>query len=248
MTDESTARDTQGSRRLRWNLLRALLGVVVVGLVVSGFIVFGRGAGDGPIEKAESVFDPPTDLAAQREDVLAASRTFVQRFNSYGPDLLNDSGKMPDYAAVGELMTPKFRTVFDKNVGYAEQTVAETGISRKGTVYGVGVASMDADSAEALVAGTVEFSYPNPEDSDEEITFEPRRFRYQVSLVRVDGKWLVDDLDDVDDSLPSFGEASIPETGAPGGTPTEQPSGSPSGGPSGSPSPESGSPGTGETR
>ncbi|UUW91802.1 hypothetical protein [Pimelobacter simplex] len=212
--------------------MAVLLGVLVASLGVTAWVVVDKADGD-----LGSLRHPPKDETAQREKALAAARTFVQRFNTYGPGLLDSAGKMPDYAAVGGLMTAKFRTVFDKNVGYAEETVKQTQIDRTGTPYAVGIASIDADSAQVLVAGVVEFSYPDPKKAGERIPFEPLRFRYEVSLVKQDGRWLVDDLDDVDDELPSFGEASIPQGGAPSPAPSggAGPSGTPSGSPTGSP-------------
>lgn len=151
----------------------------------------------------------------------------MTRFNTYGPDLLDDQGTMPDYAAVADLMTARFADVFTENVGYAEETVKQLGASREATVWGVGVATHDVDSAQVLVAGTVELSYPAPDPGagdddatgDDErgdgegprLTSGPQRFRYEVSLVQVEGRWLVDDLDDVDDGLPPFSQPSIPE-------------------------------------
>lgn len=229
---------------LRWSVIGLLLAVVVAALGVSVWTLVDKGAGSNPGEKLDSLIDPPRDETADREKALAAARTFVQRFNTYGPDLLDAAGKMPDYAGVGRLMTAKFRTVFDKNVGYAEETVKQTQIDRVGTPYAVGVASIDDDSAELLVAGVVEFSYPDPSDSAQRIPFEPLRFRYEVSLVKQGGTWLVDDLDDLDDELPSFGEASIPEGGPPVGQPSGQPSGQPT--PSSEQPSDGSSPSTGE--
>lgn len=220
------------SATLRWSVIGLLLGVVVAALGVSVWTLVDKGAGSNPGERLDSLIDPPRDESADRELVLAAGKTFVQRFNTYGPDLLDSAGKMPDYAALGKLMTAKFRTVFDKNVGYAEETVKQTQIDRIGTPYAVGVASIDDDSAELLVAGVVQFSYPSPADGTEDVELEPLRFRYEVSLVKQHGTWLVDDLDDLDDELPSFGEASIPEGGQPSGQPSQQPSQQPSGAPS----------------
>ena len=250
VTEGPTARGILSSHRHRWAVLALLLGVVVAGMGVFSWAIIDRGAGKDPLDRLQSLRDPGPDPAKDREQALAAGRTFVERFNTYGPGMLDDKGKMPSYAAVGELMTAKFRAVFEKNVGYAEQTVVETQIDRVGKPYAVGVASLDADSAEVLVGGIVEFSAPATEGSEEQVKFEPLRFRYQVSMVKIDGRWLVDDLDDLDDALPSFAEASIPEGAAPGGSPTGAPSGSPSSDPSGSggqPSP-SGSGATGESR
>ena len=225
----------------RWGLLGLLVAVVVAALGVSAWTLVDKGAGSNPGERLDSLIDPPRDETADRERAMAAGRTFVQRFNTYGPDLLDDAGKMPDYAAVGKLMTAKFRTVFDKNLGYAEETVKQTQIDRVGTPYAVGVASIDDDSASLLVAGVVEFSYPDPSDATKRIPFEPLRFRYEVSLVKQHGTWLVDDLDDLDDDLPSFGEASIPEGGVPSGSPAPSPSQGPSPDGSQSPSPSASS-------
>ena len=228
-TDGTTGRG--GRAALRWTVLAVLLGVLVAGLVVSALVVFGNGAGPGLGNRVSSVFDPPEDGSRDREEVLAASRTFVQRFNTYGPDMLEESGEMPDYRAVGDLMTAKFRKAFDENLTIAEKAVAETGIDRVATVYGVGISAIDADSATVLVGAEVVSSYPSGDDEDKRVDFEPQRFRYEVSLVRIDGTWVVDDLDDVDDGLPSFANSAsqdaVPEDGA-------SPSGSPSGTPSGS--------------
>lgn len=232
MTADDKATDgTTGTARggaLRWGVLAALLGVLVAGLVVSALVVFGNGAGPGLGNRVSSVFDPPEDPTRDREEVLAASRTFVQRFNSYGPDLLDDAGQMPDYRAVGDLMTAKFRKSFEGALTIAEKTVQQTGIAREATVYGVGISAIDADSATVLVGAEVMSSYPSADNPDERIDFEPQRFRYEVSLVRIDGTWVVDDLDDVDDGLPSYANSTtqdvVPDDG-------QSPSGSPSGAP-----------------
>ena len=78
--------------------------------------------------------------------------------------MLDAEGHLPDYAAVEDLMTPKFGGVFTENIEYAEQTVSQLDVASIGTVYAVGVASQDGDSAEVLVAGTIELSYPVPDE------------------------------------------------------------------------------------
>lgn len=231
-----TADGRPGSTTLRWSILGLLLGVIVACLAWSAWTVLDKGAGGNPAKKVDSLIDPASDPTVEREKALAAGRTFVQRFNTYGPDLLGDDGKMPEYAAITDLMTAKFAKIFESNVGYAEDVVKETGIDRVGTVYAVGAASADVDSAELLVAGIVDFSYPDPGDATKRIDFEPLRFRYQVSLVKLGGEWKVDDLDDLDDELPSFAESSTSGAGSPGGQPSGVPSGQPSDQPSGQPS------------
>ncbi|NHA00696.1 J domain-containing protein [Nocardioides sp. W3-2-3] len=191
--------------------------MLVAGLVVSAIIVFGNGTGSGLGGKIDSVRKPPVSVSKDREQVLAAADTFATRFNTYGPDLLDQQGKMPKYAEVGTLMTAKFRTVFDQNVVLAEKTVSETGIARVANVLGTGISQIDHDSATVLIGTTVDSSYPSPDDPKERIDFAPQRFRYEISLVKVDGSWLVDDLDDLDDGLPSLGRLLGP--GRPPGRP-----------------------------
>jgi hypothetical protein len=229
--------------RVRLILLCAAAVVAVICLVAAGLVFFGRSAGDGLDigDRYASLRDdevPASGTEADREAVMSAARTFVIRFNTYSPDMLDAQNHLPDYEAVSDLMTSKFATVFDKNVRYAELTVQKLGVTRSAKVFAVGVASEDPDSAEVLVAGTAELSYPYPDQlgqqtSDDkgsgdskgapQLSSGPQRFRYQVSLVKVGGKWLVDDLDDVDDGKPSFSQPDNGQT--PGGTGgTAQPS------------------------
>jgi hypothetical protein len=224
---------------LRLIVLCASAVVAVICLVAASLIFFGRSAGDGidladryrSLQDADQVAVSAGE--ADREAVMSAARTFVLRFNTYSPDMLDDKGHLPDYEAISDLMTSKFATVFDKNVRYAELTVQKLGATRSAKVYAVGVASMDSDSAEVLVAGTAELTYPYPKQAGQqtsddkgsgdskgapELTSGPQRFRYEVSLVKVGGKWLVDDLDDVDDGKPPFSQPDDGQT--PGTAPT----------------------------
>ena len=102
-------------------------------------------------------------------------------------------------------------------------------------------------AATLLVAGIREFTYPAPDGGDERISFAPQQFRYEVSLVRADGVWKADDLDDVDDSLPSFSDAADPESSVPNPAPTEGAPGGPSNGATTDPSGKPAQPGQGES-
>ena len=236
-------------------LLAVLVLVIVACLGTIAFVVSTRGSGDSLGDRLSSLKDdevPGNNDNKDREQLLTLSREFATRFNTYDPSMLDDSGHLPDYAAIADLMTPKFGEVFADNVGYAEATVAQGGVASIGTVYAVGVSSLDGDSAEVLVAGTVELSYPYPEEKDgkgdkgddgddpsddpstdpsaeDRLSSGPQRFRYEVSLVKVDGSWLVDDLDDIDDGLPPFSQPSIPQDGSqtPSTDPSQTPTGSP---------------------
>ncbi|KAA1428434.1 hypothetical protein [Nocardioides antri] len=209
-------------------ILAVLVLVTVACLASVTLVVATRGAGDGVGERLRSLKNdevPESDRAEDREEVLALAREFASRFNTYGPEMLDEQGQMPDYAAVQDLMTSKMGTAFEKYRGLVETTVAQWDAASACEVYVAGVASQDEDSAEVLVAGTIQTSLsysrnqdgsPGPgggaEDDDEiRVTDDPKDFRYQVTLVKIDGAWLVDDFDDVDDGLPQFSEPGIPE-------------------------------------
>ncbi len=119
---------------------------------------------------------------------MQVSEQFVLRMGTYGTELLDDTGRMPDYrSGVKELITSKFETSFDSQVVAAEQLVKQSGVSRKADVYATGVSSVDGDSADVLVAGSFL-------DTFKKHPGEPLAIRMEVSLVKVDGDWLVDDF------------------------------------------------------
>jgi hypothetical protein len=135
------------------------------------------------------------DTQAGREEVMAQTEQFMLRMGTYGPDQLDDSGAMPDYReGVKEVITPKFAASFDKEAGAAEQLVAQAGVSRVPDVFATGVSSLDEDSARTLVAGSFTDSYTV---KGKTVDQEPIPFRIEVSLVRIDGEWLVDDFSPV---------------------------------------------------
>ncbi len=123
---------------------------------------------------------------------MSQTRQFMLRMGTYGPDQL-EGGQLPEYRElVTEVITPKFATSFDQSVATAEQIVAQAGVSREAEVFSAGVSTIDADSATALVAGTFTDSYPD--NAGELRPQEPVPFRIQVTLVKTEGEWLVDDF------------------------------------------------------
>ncbi len=175
LTPEEVPPPPTATRWRRLVLLVLLAGLVGGVLTLAWLAVHRTGAAD--------------DAAADREEAMSLSEQFMLRMGTYGPDLLDGQGQMPDYrSGVKELITPKFATSFDTQVGAAEQLVAQSGVSRKAAVYATGVSSIDADSADVLVAGSFTDSYRGKGPG------EPLAVRMQVSLVKVQGDWLVDDF------------------------------------------------------
>lgn len=171
-----------------FGLLVVLLLASVVGLV---WVVVDRQDTDGGGGGLSS------DQADVRDAVRNNTEQFVLRMGTYGPDLLDDKGEMPDYRKrVREMITTKFATSFDESVTVAEQMVAQFALVRKADVFSVGVATLEDDNATALVAGAFTDKYGKG------ATDEPRQFRWQVSLVRVDGEWRVDDYVPVTGATP----------------------------------------------
>lgn len=177
-----------------------LVGLVVVLLASVGlgiWLTATRGA------SALGVQGQVGTRADQIDSVRSQTEQFLLRMGNYGPDLVKD-GKMPDYRSrVDAVITPKFSTSFDQSVTIAEQQ-AKQGVGRQAQVFGVGVKTIDSDSATALVAGSFTPTFPTKKGKS--VQGEPVPFRLEVELVKSGGKWLVDDFNPV--ANPGAGGAS----------------------------------------
>ena len=189
----SATRDPERPPRWRTVLAVALTLVVVACLALLVWLTAGgRATADGGLDHPE-----------EREQVMSMTDQFVKRLGTYSPDMLDDSGQMPDYRdEVREVITPKFAADFDKEVATAEQLVAQGGITRTADVFATAVSSVDDDSARVLVAGAFTDSYSqwsgqgSGQGSGKVRTIdqEPLPFRFTVDLVMIEGEWLVDDF------------------------------------------------------
>ncbi|MBS41674.1 MAG: hypothetical protein CMH83_00590 [Nocardioides sp.] len=212
--------------RTRLLLVVAALVVSVVCLVVLGARLAGA------TDSSASVGDRLRQLVvggeaatsydtATAEEAMSTADQFVLRLNTYGPGDLDDQNAMPDYVArVEEVMTSKFQVDFEENVGVAEQVVAQSGYAREAELTATGVETIDPDSASVLVAASLTSSYPDPDTEGERLQYGPDQLRWQVSLVLVDGTWLVDDYAPV---AAAGGEDLLGGTDAPTDVPTEAP-------------------------
>lgn len=139
--------------------------------------------------------DQETDQRAQTEEdraaAIDAARTFTETWNTFRPK------EVESYLEeVRPLLTAKFRTQFDDAAEDVVTGITQQRLFSKGEVLVngdgiplVGIASMDKDSAEVLVV------------SDAKRVANRQRvlrhWRWQVSLVKSDGEWLVDDFEEV---------------------------------------------------
>jgi cytochrome c-type biogenesis protein CcmH/NrfG len=141
-------------------------------------------------------------LQSERESVMSTTEQFVLRLNTYGPDQLDAQGHLTDYRKkVAEVITPKFDSDFETNgLPIAEKMVAQAGYARTAKVFGVGVESIDADSATAIVAAGLTGTYPDPkhpQDAAKRLAAPQEVARWEVDLVKTGGTWLVDDYSPV---------------------------------------------------
>jgi hypothetical protein len=175
------------SPRFRRGLLAVLVAVVLVGALVLGWLTIGRG------DALPGLSGGGQDtVQTEREAVMAQTEQFMLRMGTYGPDLLDGKGAMPEYRRrVEDVITPKFAVSFEKEASTAEQLVAQAKISRVAAVFATGVSTIDEDSATPLVAGSFTDSYPKTGERD------PAPFRIEVDLVKIKGTWLVDDFSPV---------------------------------------------------
>lgn len=158
---------TRRRGRAGWAMLAVGLAVLVVSLVV---------AATSARTWAESRED-----AQRRSAVVRVAEQFTAEVNNY------DAETIDDYRSeVGELLTRKFRAEFDQAMEDIVSQVDEAKMTSKGEILVSGVSSLDPDSAEVLVvadaAVTTVFDQLN------------RHFRWKISLVEVEGRWLVDDF------------------------------------------------------
>ena len=195
--------------RVRVAIAAALALVVAVCVALLAWMsVDSRASADGGLA-----------LPDEREQAMSLTDQFVKRLGTYSPDMVDGSGQMPDYREqVREVITPKFAADFEKEVGTAEQLVAQGGITRTADVFATAVSSIDDDSARVLVAGAFTDSYvQGTGEKATTVDQEPLPFRFLVDLVVIDGEWLVDDFSPVtsaeDEGAPEpapQGEGSTP--------------------------------------
>jgi Mce-associated membrane protein len=184
-TTDHPTRDAS-TTTLRLVLLGYLVVMLVASLAISGRLVQTRGFDAIGVERGAG------ETQAEREVVMSQARQFLLRMGSYGPDQL-EQGQLPEYRElVTEVITPKFATSFEKSVTAAEQIVAQARVSREAEVFATGVATLDDTSATALVAGTFTDSFPDRKGDPQ--PQQPVPFRMQLTLVKTEGTWLVDDF------------------------------------------------------
>lgn len=116
-----------------------------------------------------------------RSDAVRVAERFAVVVNNY------DSASVEDYQeTVGDLLSTKFRSEFESAMEDIVLQVQQAQMTSQGEVLASGVATIDDDSARVLVVADAAVKTVVDE--------RQRHFRWEVSLVKVDGAWLVDDF------------------------------------------------------
>jgi Mce-associated membrane protein len=158
----------------RWAVAAALALVSVLALVTLVLEITTLRPRYGEVE---------ADREARSEVVRAAERFAVQ-VNNY------DVSSVDRYqATITPLLSPKFKGEFDKAMTDIVTSVKQAKMTSKGDVLASAVGSLDPDSAEVLVVS----------DANVKTVFDTRarHFRWEVSLVKIDDRWLVDNFSPV---------------------------------------------------
>ena len=164
-----------------WTGARRVIGVLAI-LTVLGLVV-GLAGMFGP----DRVSYPDGSTKSSREAAIFATNDFAVAYNTY------DVAKLDDYQLrVGSMLTDSYRKEFDKITDsiFTALTVKKQ-TSGDAKVLQIAVATIDADSADLLVAVDAQLKNTDNENA------VPRNMRWQVSLVKKDGKWKIDKFESI---------------------------------------------------
>lgn len=130
-------------------------------------------------------------VAEDRAALKQAAERFTESWNTFEADQAQEYVE-----SVSPLLSTKFRTEFedaatDVVTGIEQQQLSSTGtvLTDRDEIPLVGIASMDSDSAEVLVVADAQRV-----SGGQEVV---RHWRWQISFVKSDGEWLVDEFKEV---------------------------------------------------
>lgn len=181
--DETIHARATGISRVRALLAGGLLILLVLGLVVSGYLVYRLNhINDDPLNPLSDA--PAAPAEAQRKQATAVAEQFALRMDNV------DSAKFDAYVkSVNGMLTTKAKTKNSEVFDTMKQSYEAAKVKGTGKVLATGLSDIDDDSATVLVAhdASVQTTQGNIE----------HHYRWSVNLVKVSGTWLVDDFNPV---------------------------------------------------
>jgi Mce-associated membrane protein len=128
-----------------------------------------------------------------REDRSVAEdrRAVLRVAEAQGVDLLSltASNVSERLTAMSERTTGDFKRQLDGITSTFAGTITDQKIEAAGQVVDAAVESLDEDDAKVLLAGDTQVK----DDKSDAVT--PRSYRIRVSLVRHEGRWLIDNME-----------------------------------------------------
>ncbi|SDS58558.1 hypothetical protein SAMN04488570_2211 [Nocardioides scoriae] len=166
--------------RLRAALTSLLAVLLVVGVVGAGYLVYRmEHLTDRPFDPVSSGSRVPD--AAQRSEVTAVAEQFALRMDTV------DGSDFDSYVkGINQMLTTKARARNTETFTALQKTYEAAKVKGKGKVLLSGVSDIDSDSATVLVAHDASVTTTQGDIE--------HHYRWSVSLVEVDGRWLVDDF------------------------------------------------------
>jgi Mce-associated membrane protein len=165
------------SETRRWRYALPVAAVLVL------LLVAGVAAGIWALTRPASTTQQQADA---RPDAVAAASRFAASVNTY------DVADLAAYnSRVTPLLTSTFAQQFKASTEGLLSAYAKTKLKSTGKVRQAAVESIDSDSAKVLVA-------VDAETVPAGLLTNPPRLRWQVSLVKQRGRWLVDDFASID--------------------------------------------------
>jgi hypothetical protein len=164
-----------------WIALAVVALTVVVGVGALATLVVGHHRSGSWFSAGDSAQVPGETERARVEATAEQFCLRVDQFDGSNPDAYRKS--------VTAMLTTKYKAEFDKSFQQVEQLGIQSGQKGQGAVKASGIQDLDSDSATVLVAHDNTITSPDG-------TVQ-RHHRWVVSLVKVGGKWLVDDFTQV---------------------------------------------------
>lgn len=157
----------------------ALVAAIVIGVLLA--VRYDDAAGATVAGGSSRVDASMARELQERADVQAAVETFVVNLNSYSVKDIDGYKQR-----LRPLLTPGFAKSFDLAVDNIIAQVRATEMTSEGEVLKTAVSTIDADNATALVVADAHVTSALGE--------RQRHFRWQVTLVKTDDTWLVDNF------------------------------------------------------
>ncbi|MET0997554.1 MAG: hypothetical protein ABWX73_02465 [Marmoricola sp.] len=164
-------------------LAGVLVVLLVLSLVACGYLAYRLShLNDEPLNPLSGAPAAPGDK--DRKQATAVAEQFALRMDKV------DGTKFDDYVkSVNQLLTTKAKTKNTQVFDVMEKSYAAAKVRGTGKVLVSGVADLDDDSATVLVAHDASVTTTQGQIE--------HHYRWNVSLAKVDGKWLVDDFEPV---------------------------------------------------